>query len=235
VEEQGAMVMKDYYKILGVPRTASITSIRVAFRKLAKEHHPDRSGPEATRSFQDIAEAYWVLTRPETRRTHDQDLLNSERREQIQAGRKRRGAALATEQPRAEPISERGHLRSPGLSAASFLEDILSGFSGIPFVGGRRQDTLRMEVFLSLQEAAQGGILPVPVPVPGLCPFCQGRGRNRGFLCPHCNGQGMIRIEQTFRISIPPGIADGAVFDVAIRPPHGRDGVLRIYVRVEEP
>lgn len=62
--------MKDYYQILGVPRTATDDDIRQAFRKLAMRHHPDRGGDAA--QFQEINEAHSVLGDPEKRRAYDQ-------------------------------------------------------------------------------------------------------------------------------------------------------------------
>lgn len=72
-------VKKDYYLILGVCRSESTEGIKSAFRKLAKRYHPDKSGPEGTRRFQDIAEAYEVLSHPEARRRYTERLLSSER------------------------------------------------------------------------------------------------------------------------------------------------------------
>lgn len=70
----------DYYKILGVDRSASDQEIRQKFRQLAREHHPDRhSGTEkaeAERTFQTLTEALNVLTNPQRRRQHDAELPN---------------------------------------------------------------------------------------------------------------------------------------------------------------
>src|SRR4029450_7431194 len=59
--------LKDYYCILGVPRTATARDILRAYRDLAKLYHPDRLGPQSTATFQDIVEAYEVLSDPERR------------------------------------------------------------------------------------------------------------------------------------------------------------------------
>ena len=72
------MVKRDYYIILGVPRSESRAGIREAFRKLAKKYHPDLGGPEATETFQEIAQAYEILSDPEQRRTYDQTLRRGE-------------------------------------------------------------------------------------------------------------------------------------------------------------
>ncbi len=67
------MKYKDYYKVLGVPHDASETAIRKAYRKLARETHPDiNKDPEAKGRFQDISEAYEVLGDPTKRQRYDQ-------------------------------------------------------------------------------------------------------------------------------------------------------------------
>ncbi|MBR4083906.1 MAG: J domain-containing protein [Lachnospiraceae bacterium] len=66
---------KDYYKILGVPRDADDATLKKAFRKLAKQYHPDTNGgnAEAAKKFQDINEAYSVLSDEEKRKAYDED------------------------------------------------------------------------------------------------------------------------------------------------------------------
>ncbi len=66
---------KDYYKILGVPKDADDATIKKAFRKLAKEYHPDTNGgnAEAAKKFQEINEAYSVLSDEGKRKSYDED------------------------------------------------------------------------------------------------------------------------------------------------------------------
>lgn len=68
------MATKDYYVILGIPRSASGRSIRAAFRSLAKKLHPDHAGPESAEAFQDVVEAYEVLSDPVRRREYNSTL-----------------------------------------------------------------------------------------------------------------------------------------------------------------
>lgn len=75
--------MKDYYQILGVARTASEADIKTAYRRLASQHHPDKGGD--TNKFQEIEEAYRVLSNPATRAEHDNPAMAARARWQ-QAG-----------------------------------------------------------------------------------------------------------------------------------------------------
>src|SRR5262245_60353752 len=70
----GRMELKNYYFILGVPRTATARDILRAYRELAKLYHPDRTGPQSTATFQDIVEAYEVLSDPERRQHYNYSL-----------------------------------------------------------------------------------------------------------------------------------------------------------------
>src|SRR5437762_10577048 len=64
---------KDYYAVLGIPRTASPAEIKKAYRKLAREHHPDaKAGPEAERRFKEVNEANQVLGDPQKRKQYDE-------------------------------------------------------------------------------------------------------------------------------------------------------------------
>lgn len=67
------IIRRDFYQILGVSRSANINQIKKAYRKLAKELHPDKNkdDPETTRKFQDLGAAYEVLSDAEKRKTYD--------------------------------------------------------------------------------------------------------------------------------------------------------------------
>src|SRR5437773_11296430 len=71
---------KDYYKILGVPKDAKTEDVKKAYRRLARQHHPDlNKGADAERRFKEVNEAYQVLSDPEKRKWYDQLGPNCER------------------------------------------------------------------------------------------------------------------------------------------------------------
>jgi len=71
------MMKKDYYMILGIPRTESPSGIRTAFHELVKRYHPERVGWQGARFFQDIVNAYQALSGPEKRHLYDQGLSHA--------------------------------------------------------------------------------------------------------------------------------------------------------------
>lgn len=92
--------MKDYYLILGVPRSASTRGIRQAYRRLAKKHHPDRAGDGGAADFRQAAEAYEVLSDPGLRRRYNTYLREREARRAERPSRR----APARPRPAPEPL-----------------------------------------------------------------------------------------------------------------------------------
>ncbi|GIX49142.1 MAG: hypothetical protein KatS3mg131_3353 [Candidatus Tectimicrobiota bacterium] len=210
------MAERDYYAILGVPRSAKAEEIRDAFRELAKKYHPDRVGPEGTAFFQDIVQAYEVLSDPQKRREYNQRLQRAEQRR----------AAPAAWHPGPEPLIP----RSSPFSAAAFspLAEMLRRFWG----GEAVAPDLHVEITLSPEEAARGGTLPLEVPVAAVCAACGGSGRGWYALCPGCHGRGTRPVPRTLHLRVPPGVSDGTVLRLSL---HGLGvpQVLRVLFRVQ--
>src|SRR5690242_947179 len=89
------MASKTYYMVLGVSRTESPNGIRAAYRDLAKRLHPDVAGTQATHAFQEITQAYDVLSNPERRQAYNHELSRTEERD-VSAARSRRGPVTRT-------------------------------------------------------------------------------------------------------------------------------------------
>jgi len=80
------MIKKNYYLILEIPRDEDQAGIREAFRRMAKRYHPDLAGPEWSHKFQDVHEAYEVLSHPEKRKKYNDELRRQEEKESARAG-----------------------------------------------------------------------------------------------------------------------------------------------------
>jgi molecular chaperone DnaJ len=164
---------RDYYEVLGVPRDASETEIKKAFRRLARELHPDvNKEPDAEDRFKEAAEAYEVLSDAERRRTYD-----AYGHEGLRSG---------------------GY--DPGAGFGS-IDDIFQAFfgGGFGFGGGRRAAAggdVAIAVEIELAEVATGVRREVTYDVVDACEHCHGNGAEPGTpisACERCGGSGELR------------------------------------------
>ena len=240
---------RDYYEILGIAKDASQADIKRAYRRLAREHHPDvnPNDPEAEARFKEINEAYQVLSDSEKRSVYDR-------------------------------YGHRGMDQSYGQDFGGFSDfggfgDIFDMFFGGGASGAARTrpsaergNDLRYDVELSLEEAARGvehtvkysrmescdtchgsGAKPGTQPETcsmcggsgqvrqqqqtifgtqvriGACPRCKGEGRVISAPCPECSGQGRVRRSVEKKVDIPAGVDTG----MQIRLSGGGDAGLR--------
>jgi molecular chaperone DnaJ len=168
---------RDYYEVLGVARAASDGEIKKAFRRLARELHPDvNEAPDAEERFRELAEAYEVLSNSERRELYDR---------YGHAGLRSGGF-------------------TPGHFDFGSLSDIFSAFFGDDLFGGGTRRTrgadIAAEVELELVEAARGVTRDVPFAVAVPCDRCHGSGAEPGSAvtsCPTCGGAG--RLQQVSR------------------------------------
>jgi molecular chaperone DnaJ len=177
-----ATTERDYYDVLGVARTASDREIKSAFRRLARELHPDVSAePNADERFKEVVEAYEVLSRSETRQLYD-----------------RFGHAGLRS----------GGFRPTAFDFGS-LADIFSAFFGDDVFGvatstrRARGADLAAQVEIDLEEAATGVARSIPFQVAELCERCSGDGVEPGKsprTCPRCGGAG--RLEHVTRTAL---------------------------------
>ncbi|MBF0511605.1 MAG: molecular chaperone DnaJ [Candidatus Omnitrophica bacterium] len=190
------MMKKDYYEILGVPKTSTIPEIKKAYRSLALKYHPDRvEGPqkkEAEEKFKEISEAYGVLSDPQKKQTYDQF-----------------GHQGIDQNYTAEDIF-RGADFSSIFGGDSDLGDILGRMFGsqFDFGGGggarsqrRRGHDIQYEVELTLEEAYSGLKKEIKFPRHDFCKKCDGSGAKSASslkTCSSCGGQGQVVMANGF-------------------------------------
>src|SRR5258708_4498724 len=179
------MMTKDYYVILGVAHTESTSGIREAFRELVNRYHPARVGPQGARAFQDMVEAYQVLSDPERRKLYQQGLRHAEGSAEPPPAPLIVGQRPQPESLVPESMSVLRGFQTIQPSFEAVCERFLRNFTGIRVPKGERVEGLTVEVVLSPAEAARGGVAPLGVPVFSPCPVCGGAGRELLFSRPY--------------------------------------------------
>lgn len=176
---------KDYYKILGVSSNASQEEIKKAFRKLAHQHHPDKSGGDE-KKFKEINEAYQVLFDPQKRSQYDQ---YGQTFEQAQAGGGFSGFSDA--------------FRQAGQGGINFdfgdTNDFGDIFSDLFGMGGKKRQrtgqNIEVDLTVSLNDVALGAERIIELYKNIACHRCSGNGAEPGSeikTCPTCKGHGQI-------------------------------------------
>mgnify|MGYP000619185666 CR=1 FL=1 len=186
------MAKRDYYETLGVAKGASADEIKKAYRKKAKELHPDRNSdnPDAEAQFKEVNEAYDVLKDGDKKAAYD-----------------RFGHAAFEGGMGGARGGPRGGQQGDFASAFSdVFDDLFGDFMGGQRGGGGRNraargSDLRFNLRISLEEAFAGMQKTINVPTAVNCTSCEGTGADGGAEptnCPTCSGMGKVRAQQGF-------------------------------------
>jgi molecular chaperone DnaJ len=184
---------RDYYQVLGVAETATTDEIKKAFRRLAKQYHPDRNpnNPQAAERFKEINEAHDVLSDPDKRKKYDQL-----RRYGAFAG-SGFGGGGGTRRGRTQ---EGSGVSDFDISDLGGLGDIFSSIFGRRGPGREAEaEETETEVTIPFRTAALGGAVPITLSMPEVCPTCGGSGAAKGATvstCPECKGRGTVSFGQ---------------------------------------
>ncbi|MFG2038684.1 molecular chaperone DnaJ [Dactylosporangium sp. NPDC048998] len=238
---------KDFYAVLGVTKSAPTDEIKKAYRKLARELHPDRNpnNAAAEEQFKAVSEAYDVLSDPARRKEYD------EMRSLFGAGQFRRNARAGGPAGAGGPGFDFNDLfgnagagaggpspgadrRFGGAGFSDLFSSIFSGGGGGPATGRRsRGRDVETEVVLNFVDAVQGATLPITLRTPGTCETCHGNGAAPGTSprsCPKCRGLGVVSSNQgSFSFTEPcrecQGV--GTIVDEKCPECHGTGGVTK--------
>lgn len=219
-----AVQYKDYYQILGVARTASEDDIRKAFRKLAREYHPDVAKDKKTAEdkFKEINEAYEVLSDPEKRKKYDELGANWKQGAEFRPPPGWGGSGQRRQRRRSggQPNPEDFEFHFGGTGFSDFFEQFFSGagqsgrggFSSAGF--GDEETSLRgsdleADIMVTLEEAVRGSVRTVNVRRNVTCPQCHGSGVAGQHGCPQCGGEGMVGKLDNYQVKIPAGVREG--------------------------
>jgi molecular chaperone DnaJ len=204
------MAGKDYYNVLGVNRKASEREIKQAYRKLARQHHPDVNPGDksAEARFKDINEAHEVLSDKEKRRKYDLYGDQWQYADQFAktGGRQSASWDFGTEGRQTFRFEE-GDL-------GSIFGDLFGG-SGSRRARSRRGKDMEYAVEVTLEEASGGTKRTIAFQVEESCSSCSGMGVIQNLPCSECKGAGVIAPIKRLEVKIPPGVTSGSRVRVA--------------------
>ncbi|HPZ09973.1 MAG TPA: J domain-containing protein [Candidatus Eremiobacteraeota bacterium] len=221
------MEFKDYYKILGVDKKASDKEVKKAYRKLARQLHPDinPNDPRAEERFKDLNEAYEVLSDPEKRKKYD--LLGSNWKT---------GGVNFDAGSGGDPFSyfkdfgwgggfsrqnRQGRGRSSSFTGFGDFSDFFNtyfgsdgasmNFSSDMFrTSNKIQSDVEYQIEVTLKEAYSGTEKSFQIQRQERCSTCYGTGRMDNNLCRNCGGSGIILVSRQIQTRIPPGVKEGS-------------------------
>ncbi|HLK12211.1 MAG TPA: DnaJ C-terminal domain-containing protein [Candidatus Binatia bacterium] len=218
---------KDLYAVLGVARTATADDIRKAYRKLARQYHPDVNpgNRQAEERFKEVSFAYDVLSDAEKRRLYDEfgheglqagfdPVRAREYRRWSESGR---GFSFRPEEGGFGFEMPRGRRRASERGFADILSEMFGGAAEAPAAGGQDVEHPLEVEFL---DALRGTQTAVTIRRPAPCATCGGSGRHGRRACTTCGGTGTVEQRERLTVKIPPGVGDGARVRVA-----GKGGV----------
>jgi len=203
-------IEKDYYKALGVGKDAAPGEIKKAYRKLARELHPDKNPGDAKAEarFKEVSEAYDVLSDPAKRKQYDED-------RSLFAGAGMGGGFRPGGFPRGNTSTFDMSDIFGTSSGTTDFNDLFGGLFGNAGgastrtrpAGPTRGQDVTAEVSLGFDEAVHGTTLPLRLSGPATCKTCHGSGARPGTAphrCPTCGGSGVIsRNQGAFGFSEP--------------------------------
>jgi curved DNA-binding protein len=233
---------KDYYEVLGVPRSASEDDIKKSFRKLARQYHPDvaKDKKVAEAKFKEINEAYEVLGDPAKRKKYDELGPNWKQGAEFRPPPGWEGFTGGNRGGRGS--TQEFHFGGTGFS--DFFEQIFGaagrnagrarGGGGFADDLAERGEDIEGDIMVTLEEAVKGSLRSISVEHGVTCDNCGGTGERNRRVCPTCGGAGRVHKAEQYQVRIPPGVANGQRLRLAGRGEAGIGGGKAgdLYLRV---
>lgn len=226
------MLKRNYYLTLGLRMTQHDNGLRHAFYALVKHYHPDSVGANGTPFYQEIVEAYHVLS-------------DSDRRDDYARGLSDAGA-FATSEP-AWPLPDfSSPLDSTLPMAARFLSNSRISWSSLDLVREQvlknflharpprqmRAEAIDAQLTLTPEDAARGGIAMIDAPAIYPCTACRGSGQDEGFPCAVCDELGLVEEKESIPVQIPAMFEPHQQIEIPLRGLGIHNFYLRLYLDV---
>jgi molecular chaperone DnaJ len=224
------MAGKDYYSVLGVSHGAADKDIKAAYRRLARQYHPDvnpgNKGSEER--FKSINEAYEVLSDPAKRKKYDQYGDQWQDAERYAEAARKQGEAWNFSQQQQQQSGAGQSFQFEGEDLEDIFGDILGGRmgSGIKGRGARskRGQDIEYPIEVSLKEAYSGTVRNISLQTEIPCSACRGTGRIQNLPCSVCRGAGVVPQIKRLEVKIPAGVNNGSRVRIAGKGEPGQSG-----------
>jgi molecular chaperone DnaJ len=198
------MAGKDYYNILGINRNASEREIKQAYRRLARQYHPDVNPGDksAETKFKEINEAHEVLSDKKNRKKYDQFGDQWQYADQFAQAQRQQTPFWDFSQA----DTQRFHFEEADLG--SLFGDLFSGGARSRRVKPRRGQNVEHPVEVTLDEAYYGAKRTIALQAEEPCSGCKGTRQIQGLPCSVCRGSGVTSSIKRLEVKIPPGVKD---------------------------
>ena len=226
---------KDYYSTLGVPRSASEAEIKKAFRKLAREHHPDvaKDKKRAEEKFKEANEAYEVLGDVAKRKRYDELGANWKSGAGVNPSSAWGNAGGARGRSSGGTGSADYEFNFGGAGFSDFFEQVFGGRRSGSGTGeqdfgdvslDKRGADIEGEIVVTLEEAMRGSVRSVNIRHAVKCTVCNGAGRRGQRTCTSCGGDGRASKSETYQVKVAAGVMEGQRLRLAGRGEAGARG-----------
>ena len=228
---------KDYYKILGIAEFETADNIKTAYRKLARQWHPDIAGDskEAILRFKEINEAYEILS-------------NKVKKEEYDRARRFYNYAKSSTSDYSNKTKAQETSRDKEKKSKNFnfnWEDFItkkqtkSSYKKEENLPPKRGQDVFTEIEITVFEALSGTIKTINMLQSQVCPKCKGKKFANGSICNHCHGKGEISNYKKFSVKIPAEIKDKSKIRLSgegcLGENGGKNGDLYVTIKIKDP